>query len=61
MSIALETAGIPLCFTGDDIQCVEAVIWKFSTLVLATGDLSPLVTIGQKLRVPTSTKKNIVP
>ncbi|KAK1833415.1 hypothetical protein QBC39DRAFT_401229 [Podospora conica] len=53
MSIALNTAGIPLFYTGEDIHCVEDVIWKFSLLVLATGDLVPLVSTGQKLRVPT--------
>ncbi|KAK4038626.1 hypothetical protein C8A01DRAFT_37395 [Parachaetomium inaequale] len=59
MSIALNTAGIPLSYAGEDIQCVEDVIWKFSLLVLAAGDLVPLVSSGEKLTVPT-TGGNIV-
>lgn len=52
ISIALNTAGIPLCYGGGDIQCVEDIIWIFSLLVLASGDLVPLVTTGTKLRTP---------
>ncbi|KAK4141459.1 uncharacterized protein C8A04DRAFT_14063 [Dichotomopilus funicola] len=54
MSIALNTAGIPLYYAGDGALCVEEVIWKFSLLVLAAGDLSPLVTAGKMLRIPTT-------
>jgi hypothetical protein len=57
LSIALNTAEIPLTFDGEDIQCVEEVIWKFSLLVLASGDLLPFVTIGEKLRIPADGKK----
>ncbi|KAH6844508.1 hypothetical protein B0I37DRAFT_295593, partial [Chaetomium sp. MPI-CAGE-AT-0009] len=60
MSIALNTASIPLYYAGEDIQSVEEVIWKFSTLVLAAGDLSPLVAIGEKLRIPTATGGSII-
>ncbi|KAK3897916.1 heterokaryon incompatibility protein-domain-containing protein [Staphylotrichum tortipilum] len=59
MSIALNTAGIPLSFCGNEATTVEEVIWKFSLLMLACGDLVPLVTEGQKLRVPTP-KGNII-
>jgi hypothetical protein len=61
LSIALNTAEIPLTFDGEDIQCVEEVIWKFSLLVLASGDLLPFVTIGEKLRVPAGGGRKIVP
>lgn len=59
LSIALNTAGIPLCFDGENIQFVEEVIWKFSLLVLASGDLVPLVTIGKSLRIPTDGREVI--
>ncbi|KAL2135132.1 hypothetical protein VTI74DRAFT_9725 [Chaetomium olivicolor] len=51
ISIALNTAGIPLYFDGEDIQSVEDAIWKFSLLVLASGDLVPFISSGSKLRV----------
>ncbi|KFY47142.1 hypothetical protein V495_02079 [Pseudogymnoascus sp. VKM F-4514 (FW-929)] len=54
LSIALNTAKIPVNFDGQDIQYVEEVIWKFSLLVLASGDLNPIITIGKALRVPTA-------
>ncbi|KFY32521.1 hypothetical protein V493_00111 [Pseudogymnoascus sp. VKM F-4281 (FW-2241)] len=59
LSIALNTAKIPVNFDGQDIQYVEEVIWKFSLLVLASGDLTPLITIGEALRVPTGRGKLI--
>ncbi|KAK3290824.1 uncharacterized protein B0H64DRAFT_292683, partial [Chaetomium fimeti] len=60
MSIALNTASIPLYYAGEDIQSVEEVIWKFSTLVLAAGDLSPLVAVGEKLRFTTNSGRDII-
>ncbi|KAK4153782.1 heterokaryon incompatibility protein-domain-containing protein [Chaetomidium leptoderma] len=54
MSIALNTAGIPLYFDGEDMSYVEEVVWEFSLLVLASGDLIPLVANGRKLKVPTN-------
>ncbi|KAG7284577.1 hypothetical protein NEMBOFW57_010955 [Staphylotrichum longicolle] len=52
ISIALNTAGIPLYFAGNDAQSVGKVVWKFTLLVLASGDLAPLVALGSKLRLP---------
>jgi hypothetical protein len=52
ISIALNTAGIPLYFDGEDVQCVEEVIWRFTLLALAANDLVPLVATGPQLRLP---------
>ncbi|KAK4135995.1 hypothetical protein BT67DRAFT_229024 [Trichocladium antarcticum] len=52
MSIALNTAGIPLYFGGQDVQSVEEIIWRYSLLVLASGDVIPLVASGPKLKIP---------
>ncbi|KAK3988742.1 heterokaryon incompatibility protein-domain-containing protein [Cladorrhinum sp. PSN332] len=57
MSIALNTAGIPLFFDGEEVHSVEDIKWMFSLLVVASGDLIPLVTTGMKLRVPDSSKE----
>jgi len=57
ISIALNTAGVPLYFKHDDVQpdpvsvTVDDVIWKFSLLVLASGDLIPLISAGHKLKL----------
>ena len=57
MSIALNTAGIPLSYNHPGAGCkakpmaIEEVIWKFSLLVLASGDLVPLVSKGGKLKL----------
>ncbi|KAK4466233.1 heterokaryon incompatibility protein-domain-containing protein [Cladorrhinum samala] len=48
ISIALNTAGIPISFK-QKLQSVEDVIWNFSLLVLATGDLVPLIASGSNL------------
>ena len=50
MSIALNTSGIPLYFSGN-VSTVEDVVWIFSLLVLATDDLVPLIFNGGKLRI----------
>lgn len=50
MSIALNTSGVPLAFTGDDTP-LRDVIWMFSLLVLAAGDVTPLLILGSKLRL----------
>ncbi|KAK4215474.1 heterokaryon incompatibility protein-domain-containing protein [Rhypophila decipiens] len=54
MSIALNTAGIPLSFSGD-VSGVEDVIWMFSVLVMASNDLYPLLltdkSMSHKLRI----------
>ncbi|KAK4459465.1 heterokaryon incompatibility protein-domain-containing protein [Cladorrhinum samala] len=60
MSIALNTAGIALYFDGQDVQSIEDVKWVFSLLVLAAGDLVPLVVKGPKLRVPSVEKQQVV-
>ncbi len=60
MSIALNTAGIPLSYDHRGAECkakptsVEEVIWKFSLMVLASGDLVPLVSKGDKMKLPSS-------
>ncbi|KAK4184207.1 heterokaryon incompatibility protein-domain-containing protein [Podospora australis] len=51
MSISLNTAGIPLFFDGKEAYTLEDVIWMFSLLVLAAGDLVPLITSGSVLRL----------
>ncbi|KAK4225286.1 heterokaryon incompatibility protein-domain-containing protein [Podospora fimiseda] len=59
ISIALNTAGIPLFFDGNEhVNTVEDVKWMFSLLVLASGDLIPLVAPGKRLRVPDASKEN---
>ncbi|KAK4119799.1 hypothetical protein N657DRAFT_693430 [Parathielavia appendiculata] len=52
ISIALNTAGIPLYFDGGDVRHVEEVIWLFTLLVLAANDLVPLIAAGPRLRIP---------
>ncbi|KAH7010905.1 uncharacterized protein B0I36DRAFT_389804 [Microdochium trichocladiopsis] len=54
MSIALNTSSIPLVFRGS-AECVEDVIWMFALLVIAAGDVVPLIANGGKLRFPPST------
>ncbi|KAK4164737.1 hypothetical protein QBC43DRAFT_46382 [Cladorrhinum sp. PSN259] len=56
MSIALNTAGIPLFFDGEDVHSVADVKWMFTLLVLASGDLTPLIATGLKLTVPDPSK-----
>ncbi|KAM7220118.1 hypothetical protein V8F06_004446 [Rhypophila decipiens] len=48
MSIALNTAGIPLAFSGD-VLGVEDVVWMFSLLVIASNDLFPLTRTDRSL------------
>jgi len=51
VSIALNTSGIPLCFHGQDqIKTEEDIIWVFSILTLAAGDVLPLVTDDDRLK-----------
>lgn len=50
MSIALNTLGTPLYFSGN-VTTTEDVVWIFSLLVLASDDLVPLIADGSKLRV----------
>ncbi|KAK4096390.1 hypothetical protein N658DRAFT_362154 [Parathielavia hyrcaniae] len=54
ISIALNTAAIPLYFKydGEDERSVEDVILKFTLLVLAANDLVPLIAMGRHLRIP---------
>lgn len=51
MSIALNTAGLPLAFSGD-ITVIQDVVWIFTLLVLAKDDVTPLFVDGGKLRIP---------
>jgi Heterokaryon incompatibility protein (HET) len=51
VSIALNTARIPLFYTGHLNTC-EDVIWVVALLTIASGDVLPLVMDGTKLRVP---------
>ncbi|KAK3361817.1 hypothetical protein B0T24DRAFT_537859, partial [Lasiosphaeria ovina] len=51
MSIALNTAGVPLYYRGDAVKTVEDVIWIFSLLVLAAGDVMPLVVDGPESKI----------
>ena len=50
LSIALNTCGIPLSFR-DSLKAKEDIFWIFSLLVLASGELGPLVTEGSKLKL----------
>ncbi|KAM7186695.1 hypothetical protein V8F33_011682 [Rhypophila sp. PSN 637] len=65
MSIALNTAGIPLSFNGE-VSGVEDVIWMFSLLVIASNDLFPLIrtdkSMSQKLRIadPKNPSKRLI-
>lgn len=53
ISIALNTSGLPLFFRGHgEINTEEDVIWVFSVLTLAAGDVLPLVTDGNRLIFP---------
>ena len=56
ISIALNISSIPLYYEGD-VTAVEDVIWIFSLLVLATGDVVPLVVDGSKLRITDGNRK----
>jgi hypothetical protein len=56
ISIALNTSRIPFYHEGD-VTTVEDVIWIFSLLVLASGDVVPLVIEGSKLRFKDGNKK----
>jgi hypothetical protein len=56
ISIALNTSSIPLYYDGD-VTTVEDVVWIFSSLVLATGDVVPLIVEGSKLRITEGNKK----
>lgn len=51
MSIALNTASVPLAFAGE-ASTTEDVVWMFSLLVLAEDDVMPLFVDGGKLAVP---------
>lgn len=50
VSIALNTWELPLIYDGE-LHSVEQAIVVFSLLVLASGDLTPLVITGSKLRL----------
>ncbi|KAH6716239.1 heterokaryon incompatibility protein-domain-containing protein [Leptodontidium sp. MPI-SDFR-AT-0119] len=52
VSIALNTARLPIVFKleGDNVGEAD-LLWIFSILVLATGDLTPLVMMGSKLEI----------
>lgn len=50
LSIALNTCGIPLSFRGS-LKAKEDIFWIFSLLVLASGELGPLITKGSKLKL----------
>jgi hypothetical protein len=56
ISIALNISSIPLYYEGN-VTAVEDVIWIFSLLVLATGDVVPLVVDGSKLRITDGNRK----
>ena len=60
MSIALNTAGIPLFFHGDAVKVVEDVIWIFSLLVIAAGNIVPLTLSGRRLRIPDGAGKETI-
>lgn len=49
VSIALNTSAIPLVFRGS-LATMEDALWIFAAVVLATGDLGPLILDGQKVR-----------
>jgi len=59
ISIALNTSSIPLYYDGE-VTTVEDVIWIFSILVLAAGDVVPLVVDGSKLRIIDGNRKDIL-
>ncbi|KAH7068387.1 heterokaryon incompatibility protein-domain-containing protein [Paraphoma chrysanthemicola] len=59
ISIALNMSSIPLYYKGD-VTTVEDVIWLFSLLVLATGDVVPLVVEGSKLKITHGKRKKIL-
>ncbi|KAK4446954.1 hypothetical protein QBC34DRAFT_355891 [Podospora aff. communis PSN243] len=51
ISIALNTSGIPLIFSGQhNVKTDEDTIWLFSVLTLAAGDVQPLIFEGERLR-----------
>lgn len=55
VSIALNTASVPLVFSAGGqygVTTVEDVVWVFTMLVLAGDDVTPLFVVGGKLRVP---------
>jgi hypothetical protein len=58
LSIALNTMGTPLVYTGH-VESLEDVIWIFSLLVLASNDPTPLMMAGTvlKLHDTTTTKR----
>jgi Heterokaryon incompatibility protein (HET) len=55
-TIAMNTAGIPLVFTGT-VQSREHIHYIFSLLVLASGDVGSLLIQGQKIQSKDSSGK----
>ncbi|KFA70164.1 hypothetical protein S40285_08170 [Stachybotrys chlorohalonatus IBT 40285] len=51
ISIALNTSNTPLVFTGR-LETTEEAAWIFTLVVLASGDLVPLLMNGKRLRLP---------
>ncbi len=51
VSIALNTARLPLVYSGH-ANTGEEVIWIMALLTIASGDIQPLVMDGTKLRIP---------
>jgi hypothetical protein len=58
LSIAMNTAGVPLIFKGNG-ESTEEVIWAFSILSIASGDITPLILDGAKLRMIDERGNNI--
>jgi hypothetical protein len=59
VSIALNTSGIPLFFQGS-LGAKEDIFWILSLLVIASGDLVPLIEGGKKLHLGDSQRKKVV-
>lgn len=49
VSIALNTSGMPLVFRGTLASMADA-LWVFAAVVLAKGDLGPLISNGQTIK-----------
>jgi hypothetical protein len=59
ISIALNTSNIPLYYDGH-LSTLEDVVWTFSLVVLATGDVVPLTLEGTKLKFKDRMRKEIL-
>lgn len=51
VSITLNTAGIPLAYSGK-IDSKGDFVWVFAAVAIAAGDAMPLLLTGRKLRIP---------